>query len=72
MINLPGAFEKTSSIELMTDFSLGVYPSFSAFVESARRRSTPSSPIRAILLNEISVSTGVKSILKSPVVTTQP
>ena len=66
IIILPLASEKTSSIPLITSLSLGVYPSFSALVESARRRSTPASPKPTTFWKSKSLSTGVKSILKSP------
>ena len=67
IINLPWAFSNTSWIESKTFFSLGVYPSFSALVESLNKRSTPSLPNSAILLSSISGPIGVKSNLKSPV-----
>ena len=51
-----------------TDFSLGVYPGLSALVESDKRANTPLRPYSANLLKSIiSPSTGVVSILKSPV-----
>ena len=71
-INLPAALSNTSWIESITFFSLGVYPSFSAFVESDNNRSTPPIPRFAILEISISGPTGVKSILKSPVETILP
>ena len=61
-----------SSIAPATLDSEGVYPSFSALVESDNNKSIPSSPRRVILLKEISGPIGVKSILKSPVVTILP
>ena len=56
----------------MTFFSLGVYPSFSALVESDNNKSTPPIPKFAILEISMSGPTGVKSILKSPVETILP
>ena len=55
IINLPGVKENISSILDKTVFSLGVYPSFSEFVESLNNKSTPSSPIRANLVKSISL-----------------
>ena len=71
-IKRPGAFSKISLIAEITLRSEGVYPSISALVESESNKSTPSVPKRAILPRLISAPTGVKSILKSPVVTTRP
>ena len=71
-IKRPGAFSKISLIAEITLRSDGVYPSISALVESDKSKSTPSVPNRAILPRLISAPTGVKSILKSPVVTTRP
>ena len=52
--------------------SLLLIPSFKALVESLISRSTPSSPIRAILCKSAIGPIGVKSNLKSPVVTNVP
>ena len=72
MIRRLGALSKISLIESKTFFSLGVQPSFSAFVESASNKSTPSWPKRDILWSSKSGPTGVKSSLKSPVSTILP
>ena len=72
-IILPLAFANSSWNAAPTVLSEGVYPSTSEFVESARRRSTPFSPICASLARSVpSPSTGVRSILKSPVCTIIP
>ena len=52
--------------------SLLLTPSFKALVESLTSKSTPSSPIRAILCKSATGPIGVKSNLKSPVVTITP
>ena len=71
-IILAGALSKISSTPLRTWVSDGVYPSISAFVESANKRSTPSVPNLATLEISKVGPTGVKSILKSPVSTILP
>ena len=63
---------KISLITPSTLDSLLLTPSFKALVESLTRRSTPSSPILAILCKSAIGPIGVKSNLKSPVVTTVP
>ena len=62
------AFSKTRSIAGVMSFSGVVKPGTSAFVESVRNRSTPSSPSRANARRSVMrPSSGSWSILKSPV-----
>jgi hypothetical protein len=68
-----GAVRNTSSIAGERSRSLTVKPGTSAFVESTRNRSTPSSPSRAKARRSvIRWSSGNWSILKSPVCSTSP
>ena len=65
---LPFAFINSCLNASPTLFSDGVNPSTSELVESDNNKSTPSSPNSANLAKSTpSPSTGVKSILKSPV-----
>ena len=68
-----GAVRKTSWIAGASSRSEVVKPGTSAFVESVRKRSTPSSPSRAKARRSvIRSSSGNWSILKSPVCSTSP
>ena len=67
----PGALAMTSATTRPTSRSDGMKPGTSALVESASSRSTPSSPSREKPGRSVSrPSSGVWSILKSPVCST--
>ena len=70
---LPVAFWNSCLKASPTLLSEGVKPSTSEFVESESIKSTPSSPNSdSLTKSTFSLSTGVKSILKSPVINTWP